>query len=206
MTVLISVIAEAYQSRYSTIMRHDLFDKHISGLKETTSPSPRNTGAEDEERSPTGDPDDVTIDERIETIRQELSTLPELLVQDARDFQVHIRYVGNPSPGHGDKLPPGLERVLQGAMDQEKMNEGMRKKVLHDEAAKKALMMLHMETTVRRLVDKAERLAVLLAERDALELEQRTESVAELAGTDTPVEREMEEGEKRVSDEEMGNQ
>lgn len=211
MTVLLSVLAEAYQSRYSTIMQDGLFDKHIRGLKDNTSGSHRNIEAEDE-RPPTRDPDDVTTGEQtedLESIRQELSNFPELIVRDARDFQVYVRYVGNPNPGHGDKLPPGLERVLQEAMDQKKMNEAMRKKVLHDEAAKKALVMLHLETTVRRLVDKAERLTVLLTERDALEREQTIGSPAEfdeeLVRTDTPVEIRMEESERKIRDEEMGN-
>lgn len=214
MTVFISVIAEAYQSRYSTIMQHDLFNKQIRDLKETKSLSRRNTEAEDQRR-PTRDLDDLTIDERIEaleSVRQELAGLPELITQDARDFQVHIRYVGNPNPGRGDKLPPGLERVLQETMDQENMNEAMQKKALNDEATKKALMMLRLETTVQQLVDKAERLTVLLAERDALEREARTpvagEFDDELAGPDgTPVEVEVgveEEGERRTRDEEMG--
>jgi len=207
MTVLISVIAEAYQSRYSTVMQHDLLEKHIRGLKDTPSLSRGNTGVEGEGYPPT---DDVTIDEQmeaLESIRLELSAFPELIVQDARDFHVHIRYLENPSPGHGDKLPPGLERVLQEAMDQQNMNEAMRKKVLQDETAKKALMMLRLETAVRRLVDRAERLTVLLAERDTLEREQMTDGAAEfdeeLAGID---EIGTEEGERKIRDEEMGKQ
>jgi len=214
MTVLVSVIAEAYQSRYSMIVQHDLFDKQIRGRKETASLSRRNTDIEDGNHHhdlTTRDPDDNTIDRRtgaLECIRQELVALPELIIQDARDFQVHTRYVGNPNPGHGDRLPPGLERVLQEAMDQENMNEATRKKVLHDEAAKKALMMLHLETTVRRLVERAERMTVLLVERDALEEERGTEDTAEfdegLVEADIPVEEE--EGEGRIRDEEMSNQ
>ena len=220
MTVLVSVIAEAYQSRYSMIVHHDLFDKQIRGLKETASLSRRNTDAEDgnhHHSPPIGDMDDITIDRRIgalECIRQELMALPGLIIQDTRDFQVHTRYVGNPNPGHGDKLPPGLERVLQEAMDQENMNDAMRRKVLHDEAAKKALMVLHLETIVRRLVDRAERMTVLLAERDVLEqerekreergIEDTAEFDEELVEADISVEEE--EGERRIYDEAMSNQ
>jgi len=216
MTVLISVLAEAYLSRYSLIVQHDLLNKQIKGLKETRSLSRENTDVEDgrgHHRRPTRDTDGLTLDERIEaleSIRQELAGIPELIIQDARDFQVHIRYVGNPSQVMGDKLPPGLERVLQEAMDQENMNEAMRKEALHDEAAKKALMMLHLEATVRRLVDKAEHLTVLLAEKDALEREVRKEDPAEfdeeLAGVDSPVEIGVgEEGERRIRNEEVVN-
>jgi hypothetical protein len=225
MTVLISVIAEAYQSRYSLVMQNGLFDKRIRALKDTSSHSRKNTDAEDEKshhRTLSRAPDELTIDERmvaLECIRKELAGLPELIIQAARDFQVHIRYVGSPSPIHGDRLPPGLARVLQETMDQENMNEAMRKEALHDEAAKKALMMLHLENTARGLVDKAERLTVLLTERDALERERRQEEAAEfdegLGEADSPVEIGVEEageigaeeaGERRIGDEEMGSQ
>jgi potassium channel subfamily K, other eukaryote len=214
MTVLISVIAEAYQTRYSTIVHNGLLDKQIRGLKETISLSRRTTNTEDERSQHhhlARDPDELTINERLEAreyLHQELAGLPELITQDARDFYVHIRYFGKPNPGHGDQLPPGLERVLQETMDQENMNEAMRKEVLQDEAAKKALMMLHLENTVRRLVDKAERLTVLLAERDALEGERGEEEVTEFIKEEarTLVEIGVEEGEMGTGDEEMGNQ
>ena len=217
MTVLISVLAEAYLSRYSMIVHHDLLDKQIKGLKEASLLSRRNTDVDDErdgDRRPTRDTDGLAIDERIEAlegIRQELTGLPELIIQDARDFQVHIRYVGDSNQSHGDKLPPGLERVLQEAMDQQNINEAMRTKALQDEAARKALMALHLETTVQRLVNKAERLTVLLAERDALEREGRQEDSAESdeepVDADSPVEIGVEEEEEgRIRDEEAGNQ
>jgi hypothetical protein len=217
MTVLISVLAEAYLSRYSMIVHHDLLDKQIKGLKETGSLSRRNTDADDEtghHRHPTRDTDGLASEERIEAvegIRQELTGLPELIIQDARDFQVYIRYVGNSSQSHGGKLPPGLERVLQEAMDQQNINEAMRTKALQDEAAKKALIMLHLETTVQRLVNKAERLTDLLAERDALERVGRQGDSAELDEEPTEVEspveiRAEEEGEGRIRDEEAGSQ
>lgn len=224
MTVLISVLAEAYLSRYSMIVKHDLLDKQIKGLKEKSSLSRRNTDVDDERdhhRRPTGDTNGLTVDERteaLEGIRQELTGLPELINQDARDFQVHIRYIGDSSQSHSDKLPPGLERVLQEAMDHENMNEAMRTKALQDEAAKKALMILHLENTVQRLVNNAERLTDLLAERDALEREGQQEDSAEigeepaefdeeLVEADSPVEMEVEEeGERRTRDEEAGNQ
>ena len=224
MTVLISVLAEAYLSRYSMIVKHDLLDKQIEGLREKNSLSRRNTDVDDERdhrRRPTRDTDGLAMDERIEAlegIRQELTGLPELIIQDARDFQVHIRYIGDSNQSHSDKLPPGLERVLQEAMNHENMNEAMRTKALQDEAARKALMMLHLENTVQRLVNNAERLTDLLAERDALEREGRQEDSAEIveepaefdeepAEADSPVEIEVEEeGERRTRDEETGNQ
>lgn len=224
MTVLVSVLAEAYLSRYSLIVKHDLLDKHIKGLKETGSLSRRNTDVDaegDHNRRATRDTVGLSTDERIEAldgIREELTGLPELITQDARDFQVHIRYIGDSSQSHGDKLPPGLERVLQEAMDHENMNQAMRTQALQDDGTKKALMMLHLENTVQRLVNKAERLTDLLAERDALEREGRREDSAEFgeepaefdeepARADSPVEMGAEEeGERRTRDEEEGNQ
>ena len=217
MTVLVSVLAEAYLSRYSLIVKHDLLDKHIKGLQETGSLSRRNTDVDAEggghNRRPTRDTVGLSTDERMEAlkgIRQELTGLPELIIQDARDFQVHIRYIGDSSQSHGDKLPPGLERVLQEAMDHENMNEAMRTQALQDEGTRKALMMLHLENTVQRLVNKAESLTDLLAERDALEKEGRHEELEEFdeepAEADSPVEIGAEEGERRTRDEEEGNQ
>ena len=215
MTVLISVLAEAYQSQYSTIMRNDLLHKQMRDLKSTNSLSRRNTDSVEDGKGCRGcltrNLDELPVDTRIddrECAHQELAALPLLIIQDARDFHVHIRYLGNPNPSHGDKLPPGLERVLQAAMDQENMNEAMRKEALHDGAAKKALMMLHLEKTIQGLVDKAERLIVLLAERDPLEQEPGEQDVAvfdeELEGADTPMEAEV--GERRIGDEEMNKE
>ena len=216
MTVLISVLAEAYQSQYSTIMRNDLLHKQMRGLKSTNSLSRRNTDGVEDGKGCRGcltrNLDELPVDARIvdrECAHQELAGLPLLIIQDARDFHVHIRYLGNPNPSHGDKLPPGLERVLQAAMDQENMNEAMRKEALHDGAAKKALMMLHLEKTIQGLVDKAERLIVLLAERDALEQEPGEQDVAvvfdeDLEGVETPMEAGVEE--RRIGDEEMNKE
>jgi len=218
MTVLISVLAEAYLSRYSMIVHHDLLDKQIKGLRETSSFTRSNTDADNERdhhRRLTTDTVNLAVEERIEAlegVRQELTGLPELIVQDARDFQVYIRYVGDSSQGHGDKHPPGLERVLQEAMDQQNINEATRTKVLQDEATTKALVMLHLDTTVQRLVNKAERLTLLLAEKDALERAGRQGDSAEFDEEPTevmsPVEIEVEEEERegRTRDEEAGNQ
>lgn len=217
MTVLISVLAEAYQSHYSMVMRNDLFHKQIRDLKSTNSLSRRNADGSVEDEKPnrgylTRNPDELPVDARTEAreyVHQELAGLPVLIIQDARDFQVHIRYLGNPNPGHSDKLPPGLERVLQVAMDQENMNEAMRKEALHDGSAKKALMMLHLERTVQGLVDKAERLTVLLA---ALEQEPGEQGAAvfdeEFEEFGTPLEAEVveEEEDRRIGDEEMNVQ
>src|SRR5258707_801668 len=134
-------------------MHNGQFDEKIKPLKKKTSFSPRDT-IEDEEayrHHITRDPGELITEKRIEARecnRQELAGLSELIIQGTRDFRVHVRYVENPSPSRSNNLPPGLERVLQETMDQENMDEGMRKSALHDEAARKALMMLHLENTV----------------------------------------------------------
>jgi len=167
MTILISVLSEAYQSRYSTIMHNGLFDKVIRSYQNKTH-SKKFSSYPD---TPTYDKETMTVTERrlaLEETRAQMASIPHKIITQAKVFHAHLHYVlthHNPQ----ERPPPGLQRALDELMDEEAMNDDLRKEVLHDGDARRTLFMMSFERTLKRMVEYAERITKLMEERDSLE-------------------------------------
>lgn len=166
MTILFSVLSEAYQSRYSTVMHNGLFDKAVRSYqnkthteKQTSLPS-----------TPAFDAETMTKQEKVEALNStkvEMSTIPPRIISLAKAFHSHLQYVL--SHNSQEKPPPGLQRALDELMQEEAMNEDLRKEVLQDGEARRTLFMMSFERTLKKMVENAERISKLIDDRDALE-------------------------------------
>jgi hypothetical protein len=166
MTILISVLSEAYQSHYSTIMHNGLFDKAIRSYQNKTH-TKKQTSHPD---TPTYDKDTMTVPElriALHETRVQLAEIPPKIIAQAKVFHAHLQYVL--THNNKEKPPPGLWRALDELMDEEAMNDDLRREVLHDGEARRALFMMSFERALKRMVENAERVSKLIEERDALE-------------------------------------
>lgn len=166
MTILVSVLSEAYQSRYSTMMHNGLFDKAIRSYQNKTH-SNRQASHSD---TPIYDKDAMTVEERqqaLDETRVEIAAIPPKIIAQAKVFHAHLQYVLTHNTQ--DKPPPGLQRALDELMDEEAMNEDLRKEVLQDGDARRTLFMMSFERTLKRMVENAERISKLIEERESLE-------------------------------------
>ncbi|PVG03251.1 hypothetical protein CPB86DRAFT_749431 [Serendipita vermifera] len=166
MTILISVLSEAYQSRYSTVIHNGLFDKAIRSYQKRTQTDRQTSQPE----IPSYDPGAMTeqeIREALDETKVEMSSLPPKIVSHARAFHAHLQYVI--THNSQDKPPPGLQRALDELMAEEAMNDDLRKEVLEDGEARRTLFMMSFERTLKKMVEHAERISKLIDERDSLE-------------------------------------
>ncbi|KAG8803810.1 hypothetical protein FRC17_006106 [Serendipita sp. 399] len=103
----------------------------------------------------------------LEETKTEMANIPPKIIAQAKSFHAHLQYVI--TNNSQEKPPPGLQRALDELMDEEKMNEGLRKEVLHDGDARRTLFMMSFERTLKKMVENAERLSRLIEERESLE-------------------------------------
>ena len=166
MTILFSVLSEAYQSRYSTVMHNGLFDKAVRSYQNKTHTDKQTSNP----NTPTFDAETMTKDEKIDalnTTKVEMSAIPPRIISLAKAFHSHLQYVL--SHNSQEKTPPGLQRALDELMQEEAMNEELRKEVLQDGDARRTLFMMSFERTLKKMVENTERISKLIDERDALE-------------------------------------
>ena len=166
MTILVSVLSEAYQSRYSTMMHNGLFDKAIRSYQNKTHTNRQASHAD----TPTYDKSTMTVAERrqaLDDTRVEMAAIPPKIIAQAKVFHAHLQYVLTHNTQ--EKPPPGLQRALDELMDEEAMNDELRKEVLQDGEARRTLFMMSFERTLKRMVENAERVSKLIEERDSLE-------------------------------------
>lgn len=171
MTIFISVLSEAYQSRYSNVMHSGVFDKTIRNYQNRARSLKHTNGTK------TGDPETPTYDDKTMTVearrqalddtKVEISSLPPKVVGHAKALHTHLQYVLSHSST--EALPPGLQRALDELMDEEKMNENLRKEVLDDSEARRTLYMMSFERTLKKMVEHVERISNLIEQRDMLE-------------------------------------
>lgn len=166
MTILISVLSEAYQSRYSTVMHNGLFDKAIRNYQNKTQSNKMTSSPS----TPRYDQEGMTLQDTrtaLDETKVEIAALPPKIIAQAKVFHSHLQYVL--THNSQEKPPPGVQRVLDELMDEEKMSEELRKEVLQDGEARRTLFMMSFERTLKRMVENAERISKLLDQRDALE-------------------------------------
>jgi len=165
MTILISVLSEAYQSRYSTMMHNGLFDKVIRSYQDKT----HSKNMSSYPNIPTYDKETMTVIERrlaLEETRARMTPISHKIIIQAKVFHAHLQYVFT---HHNQEKPPsGLQRVLDEFMDEVAMNDDLRKEVLHDGDKRRKLFMVSFERTLNLMIEYAQRISGLIEERDSL--------------------------------------
>ncbi|KAG8800137.1 hypothetical protein FRC19_000212 [Serendipita sp. 401] len=166
MTILVSVLSEAFQSRYSTVIHNGLFDKAMRSYQNKTHSERQASPPE----TPSYNTNAMTQGERKEALEEtktEIANIPPKIIAQAKAFHAHLQFVLTNSSQ--EKPPPGLQRALDDLMEEEKMNEELRKEVLQDGEARRALFMMSFERTLKKMVENAEKLSKLIEEQESLE-------------------------------------
>ncbi|KAF7309023.1 Tandem pore domain k+ channel [Mycena kentingensis (nom. inval.)] len=185
MTILISVIAEAFSSRYHSALHTGVFDRAVKrGANRPQARGcpihhPRTTSPQ---RTPCGTPHSRT--------QTQLEALPHKILADAKTFHEHLSYFvgsGNkPGVDSGEDLPPGLQQLMDEITGAEKIGERIKSEILQDEDARHTLFTLSIEQALRKMINSAEAAIVALEEREQLILHHEQEQNASSSGSSVP--------------------
>ncbi|KAJ7154605.1 hypothetical protein C8R46DRAFT_1117876 [Mycena filopes] len=189
MTILISVISEAFSSKYKTAMHAGIFDRAVKRYRERAralarrgknklmSPTSPKRPAFSEHQST----QDVLKDVHTRTQTQ-LEALPHKILADAKVFHEHLSYfvgAGNKvTVDSGDDLPPGLQQLMNEITGAEKLGERIKREILQDEDARHTLFTLSIEQALRKMITSAEAALQALEERERLVQLQESQAFA----------------------------
>ncbi|KAJ7034543.1 hypothetical protein C8F04DRAFT_1101323 [Mycena alexandri] len=177
MTILISVIAEAFSSKYNMAMHAGIFDRAVKRYRERAralarhgknkpmSPPARPTYSEHQT------PDDLLKEMHTRTQTQ-LEALPHKILADAKTFHEHLSYFVGPgnkmNVDLGEDLPPGLQQLMNEITGAEKLGARIKREILQDEDARHTLFTLSIEQGLRKMINSAEAALQALEEREKL--------------------------------------
>ncbi|KAF7291980.1 Tandem pore domain k+ channel [Mycena indigotica] len=180
MTILISVIAEGFSSKYHSVMHTGVFDRAVKRYRErakviaekgrkgrthpgsgqTPPPLNHHRSREDQLRD---------AHDRTQT---QLEALPHKILADAKTFHEHLSYfVGSGNSAgmdSGEDLPPGLQQLLNEITGAERIGERIKREILQDEDARQTLFTLSIEQALRKMINSAESALQALEERERL--------------------------------------
>ncbi|KAJ7753828.1 hypothetical protein B0H16DRAFT_1544072 [Mycena metata] len=140
MTILISVIAEAFSSKYNTAMHAGIFDRAVKRYREH-----RRTQNTKPQR----------------TCLQEIHTRTHIcrtLLGQGNKMNVDL----------GDDLPPGLQQLMNEITGAEKLGARIKREILQDEDARHTLFTLSIEQALRKMINSAEAALQAVEEREKL--------------------------------------
>ncbi|KAJ7249438.1 hypothetical protein C8J57DRAFT_1521927 [Mycena rebaudengoi] len=171
MTILISVIAEAFSSKYHTVLHSGVFDRAVKRYREQaraiaekarrgkyklfsptspTFPAIPTVGSEHNQSA-----EDV-LAESHSRAQATLEALPHKILADAKSFHEHLSYFVGPGnairQGTADELPPGLQQLMNEITGAEKLGERAKREILEDEDARHTLFTLSIEKALRKMI------------------------------------------------------
>ncbi|KAJ7868633.1 hypothetical protein B0H14DRAFT_2729837 [Mycena olivaceomarginata] len=186
MTILISVISEAFSSKYHSALHAGIFERAVKRYRERARALAERTRRGKKQGVPiSGLPrpplsehqstDDVLKEVHTRTQTQ-LEALPHKILADAKTFHEHLSYfvgAGNKvKVDSGDDLPPGLQRLMNEITGAQKLGERIKREILQDEDARHTLFTLSIEHALRNMINSAEAAVQAIEEREQL-LQQR---------------------------------
>ncbi|KAF8522657.1 hypothetical protein JB92DRAFT_3094201 [Gautieria morchelliformis] len=166
MTILVSVLSEAYSSRYKNVLSKGSFERAVRNFRErrAASPPPNATRSRLNSQTPSREVSPERTYTR-EQAKRDLEALPTELLNHAKTFHEHIYYFLNSMNG-SEPPPQTLNKLLDEIAESEHMDARLKQEVLGDDGARKTLFMMSYEGALRRLIDTAEKAIALLARRD----------------------------------------
>ncbi|RDB30378.1 Outward-rectifier potassium channel TOK1 [Hypsizygus marmoreus] len=186
MTILISILSEAFSSHYKRLFRSGAFaqalrryrqhakanTKRTDGTTTSLTLVPTMPGPPDSAVSELYSPisfDDALSDSR-ERVRGQLEALPGKVLHHARTFDENVRYLITPEtvdPSE-EAVPDGLKQLLDDVAGVEKLGKRIKGEVLQDRDARHALLAISIENALRQIIDIAEEAIESLRKRDRL--------------------------------------
>ncbi|KAH7882329.1 hypothetical protein F5I97DRAFT_1909487 [Phlebopus sp. FC_14] len=205
MTILISIVSEAYSSRYKGILGQGSLDKAIQQYRQ------RETGGiKEKEQEAAGmnvrfthpaeplpaDDEKAAVDERSiisvhdlhrahSHAQRSLEALPYHVINEMRSFQQHMRFIGDDAVEVENMLNERLQDILNEVVgDVNGMRESAKADILSDEDSRRALFMLSMERSLREVISVAEETLAAVSERDRITSALENEGGAVDTGSD----------------------
>jgi potassium channel subfamily K, other eukaryote len=166
MTVLISVLSEAYQSRYSTVIQNGLFGKAIRNYQNKTNSTKQASHLD----IPTYDSETMTVEERraaLDKTKVEIAKLPPKIIAQANIFNIHLQSALSHNSSEGPS--PELQKALDEIMDEGEMKKELRKELLKDGDARRMMLKMYFERSLKRMEEDTERVSNLIKVQNALE-------------------------------------
>ncbi|KAJ7596570.1 hypothetical protein C8J56DRAFT_290790 [Mycena floridula] len=176
MTILISVLAEAYSSRYKHFFHSNVFDRAVKRYRARLTRPRRNRPPPPHLINPgavesSGNREHPVIDDPRRRAQDQLEALPYHMLALTREFHEHMQFFQvHPSIGEMDnsKLPDVIQQLLDEITGMDNMVIGERHKleILEDTTSRQALFTLGIEKAIRKMSHTAEEVIDVLGERD----------------------------------------
>ncbi|KAG6868644.1 hypothetical protein C0993_012688 [Termitomyces sp. T159_Od127] len=194
MTILISILSEAYSSRYKSIFTSNLMTQAIkryqqharNGARDRRQPSatltlirgPHSSTTCVQPYSPLSAatlapslPLDAVLSDLQERVTGHLEALPAEVLKHARTFGEEAQYLIEPDArGAQDResVPEGLRKLMDDVAGVEKLGERIQEEILRDADARHALLAISIENVLQKIEDIAEEAIGAVKERDRL--------------------------------------
>ncbi|KAF5383291.1 hypothetical protein D9615_005020 [Tricholomella constricta] len=195
MTILISILSEAYSSRYKSIFTSGIITQSVKRYQErarankrrplptstslTVVPTrPPGTGITYAQpfspTSPTTLTSPTSIDDALSDSRKrvdsQLEALPAKVLQHARTFGEEAHYLIEPEALDINKeaVPDGLRQLMDDVAGVERLGERIKDEILRDTDARHALLAISIENAFRKMMEIAEEAIEAVKERDRL--------------------------------------
>ncbi|KAJ7150894.1 hypothetical protein C8R43DRAFT_887165 [Mycena crocata] len=192
MTILISVISEAFSSKYHSALHAGVFQRAVKRYRERARTLARGKNKLLSPTSPRRPPlsghqsaEDV-LNEMHARTQTQLEALPHKILADARTFHEHLSYFVGPgnkmTVDSGEELPPGLQQLMNEITGAEKLGERIKREILQDEDARHTLFTLSIEQALRKMINSAEAAIQALEERERLLQVHQQQMSGELEG------------------------
>ncbi|KAF7338773.1 Tandem pore domain k+ channel [Mycena sanguinolenta] len=181
MTILISVISEAFSSHYHSILHAGIFQRAVKRYREQAHVLAEKTRRRSRSLSAprlqsTNQSAEDILNEVHTRTQTQLETLPHKILADAKTFHEHLSYfVGankNVNVNSTDELPPGIVHLMKEITGAQKIGERIKREILQDDDARHTLFTLAIEQALRKMINSAEDAIQALEERERL-LQQR---------------------------------
>lgn len=135
MTILISVLSEAFSSKYHDVLRHGVLEKTVKILKARIERS--KSHSQSRSRSHSRSRTRVAAIMPLSDIKASMEKISGDLVLVARMFHEHVRYFSTGSRA-GKPAPETLQKLLNDIAESEQLDKRVREELLQDEEASKA--------------------------------------------------------------------
>ncbi|KAJ7676477.1 hypothetical protein B0H17DRAFT_1080152 [Mycena rosella] len=182
MTILISVISEAFSSKYHSAIHAGVFERAVKRYRERARAiAEKARRGKNKLLSPLA-PDHPALvphQSREDLLKEahtrtqtQLEALPHKILADAKMFHEHLSYFVGPgnkvTVDSGEQLPPGLQQLMNEITGAEKLGERVKREILQDEDARHTLFTLSIEQALRKMINSAEAAIQALEEREQL--------------------------------------
>ncbi|KAF8237414.1 voltage-gated potassium channel [Tricholoma matsutake] len=181
-TILISILSEAYSRRYERSLHSNIFSQAIKRYRENSRVMSEQSRVKRTQSTPhvhESLPEALSDTQKQVTVQ--LEALPHQVIRQVRTFNENVKYLLEAEVLGEEKetLPDGLKRLLDDVAGAETIGDRIKQEILRDHNTKRALLSISIEDTLRQMIDLAEDALKSLQRRDRINarLSQRPDDI-----------------------------